>query len=172
MPASEANILTARDLGPRTPATGLSAAVTTDNAIVTQTMLDVLRSGGKPRCIIGNSMVLKNGRPVYSAGSPGNFHCTLPQVLSYLLEFGLDPQSAVDAPRMLPMNEQRGISIEDRLDDGVVEGLHALGIRIGVVPGYDYHMGSFPVIARNEADGTYTAMADPRRTAVADGIRT
>ena len=32
--------------GPKTPVTGLSAAVTTDSAIVTETMLKVLKSGG------------------------------------------------------------------------------------------------------------------------------
>ena len=34
------------DPGPKAPATGLKAAVTTDSAIVTETMLDVLRAGG------------------------------------------------------------------------------------------------------------------------------
>jgi len=51
-----------------------------------------------------------------------------------------------------------------------VEDLHKLGVRVGVVGGYDYHMGSFSVIARDEATGTLTAIADPRRCAVADGI--
>ncbi len=64
-----------------------------------------LVKGAKGRCIIGNTMVLKNGRPVLSAGSPGNVHCTVPQVLTYALDFKMDPYAAVDAPRMLPMNE-------------------------------------------------------------------
>src|SRR5882762_7066165 len=33
--------------GPKIPVSGLKAAVTTDSAIVTETMLNVLRSGGK-----------------------------------------------------------------------------------------------------------------------------
>ncbi|HZG44934.1 MAG TPA: gamma-glutamyltransferase [Allosphingosinicella sp.] len=129
-----------------------------------------LVKGAKARCIIGNTLVLKDGRPVVSAGSPGNIHCTLPQVLTYLLDYKLDPYAAVDAPRMLPMNEQRGVVIEDRLKPGVVQELHKLGVKVGVVAGYDVHMGSFSVIARDEASGTYTAIADPRRMAVADGI--
>src|SRR3546814_6459294 len=44
----------------------------------------VLIKGAKARCIIGNTLVLKDGKPVFSAGSPGNIHCTLPQVLTYL----------------------------------------------------------------------------------------
>lgn len=130
-----------------------------------------LVKGAKSRCIIGNTIVLKNGRPVFSAGSPGNVHCTVPQVLTYALDFKFDPYAAVDAPRMLPMNEARGITVEDRLGAGVVEDLYKLGVRVSVSAGYDYHMGSFSVIARDEASGKYTAVADPRRCAVADGIR-
>lgn len=137
-----------------------------------QSQMDAtLVKGAKGRCIIGNTLVLKDGKPVFSAGSPGNIFCTLPQVLTYLLDFKLDPQAAVDAPRMLPMSEGRTVVIEDRLDPGVVEDLHKLGVRVGVVAGYDYHMGSFAVIARDEADDSLTAIADPRRCGVADGIK-
>ena len=130
-----------------------------------------LIKGAKARCIIGNTLVLKDGKPVFSAGSPGNIHCTLPQVLAYLLDFKLDPYAAVDAPRMLPMTDSQMIAIEDRLAPGVVEDLYKLGVRVGAVSGYDYHMGSFSVIARDETTGTLTAIADPSRCAVADGIR-
>ncbi len=130
-----------------------------------------LVKGAKGRCIIGNTLVFKNGRPVLSAGSPGNVHCTVPQVLTYALDFKMDPYAAVDAPRMLPMNEARGIVVEDRLGTGVVEDLYKLGVRVAVTPGYDYHMGSFSVIAREQDTDKYTAVADPRRCAVADGIR-
>ncbi|WP_165357536.1 gamma-glutamyltransferase [Sphingosinicella sp. CPCC 101087] len=132
----------------------------------------VLVKGAKQRSVIGNTLVLKDGRPVFSAGSPGNIHCTLPQVLAYLLDFKLDPYSAVAAPRMLPMSETRTVIIEDRLRDGVVAELHKLGLRVGVLNAFDWHMGSFAVIARDQADDTLTAVADPRRCGVADGIRT
>ena len=69
------------------------------------------------------------------------------------------------------MTEARSIVVEDRLSPGVVEGLHRLGVRVGVSSGYDYHMGSFSVIAREGSGGTYTAVADPRRCAVAGGLR-
>lgn len=130
----------------------------------------MLIKGAKQRSVIGNTLVLKDGRPVFSAGSPGNIHCTLPQVLTYLLDFKLDPYAAVAAPRMLPMSESRTVIIEDRLYDGVVEDLHKLGLRVGVLSAFDWHMGSFAVIARDPADDMLTAVADPRRCGVADGI--
>src|SRR5581483_9151740 len=130
-----------------------------------------LVKGAKARCVIGNTIVLKGGKPVLSAGTPGNVHCTVPQVLAYALDFKLDPYATVDAPRMLPMTEARAIAIEDRLAAGVVEDLHRLGVRVGVTPKYDCHMGSFSIITRDERSGSYTAVADPRRCAVADGLR-
>ena len=125
--------------------------------------------GAKLRCIIGNTMVLKDGKPVFSCGTPGLPHFTVPQVLTNRLDFRLDPYACVDAPRMAPMTENRGVIIEDRLKPGVVEDLHRLGIRVAVLGPYDMHMGSYSVIARDETDGTLTAVADPRRCAVADG---
>jgi gamma-glutamyltranspeptidase/glutathione hydrolase len=133
-------------------------------------MDSTLVKGAKLRCIIGNTLVLKDGKPVFSAGSPGNIHCTLPQVLTNLLDFKLDPYAAVDGPRMLPMSESRLIAMEDRFKPGVVEDLHKLGVRVGAFAAYDYHMGSFSVIARDETTGELTAVADPRRCAVAAGI--
>jgi gamma-glutamyltranspeptidase / glutathione hydrolase len=130
-----------------------------------------LVKGAKGRCVLGNTIALRNGKPFCSAGTPGNAHCTIPQVLTLALDFGFDPYAAVDAPRMLPMDEDRRVTIEDRLRSGVVDHLHRLGVRVSVLPGYDHHMGSFSVITRDERTGLYTAVADPRRCAVADGIR-
>lgn len=130
-----------------------------------------LVKGAKLRCIIGNTLVLKGGKPVFSAGTPGTPQLTVPQVLTYALDFKLDAYAAVDAPRQFAMSESRGLVIEDRLQAGVVEELHKLGVRVGVVPAYDYHLGSFSVIARDEKTGTLTAVADPRRCAVADGVQ-
>ncbi len=130
-----------------------------------------LVKGARPRNCVGNTFVLRDGRPILSLGTPGNVYCTVPQVLAYALDLGLDPVAAVDAPRMLPMTEAREVTVEDRLTPEAIAGLHRLGVRVSVVAGYDYHMGSFAMIARDGRDGTYTAVADPRRCAVADGLR-
>jgi gamma-glutamyltranspeptidase/glutathione hydrolase len=71
--------------------------------------------GARSRCVIGNTIVLKGGKPAYSLGTPGNCFCSVPQVLAYLLDFRLVPYDAVDAPRMLPLAEDGSVTIEDRL---------------------------------------------------------
>jgi gamma-glutamyltranspeptidase/glutathione hydrolase len=138
-------------------------------ALATATDVTLVR-GARPRGCVGSTFVCRNGRPVLSLGTPGNVHCTVPQVLSYVLDMGLDPVAAVDAPRMLPMTEGREVTVEDRLSAETVAGLLRLGVRVSVVHGYDHHMGSFAAIARDESDGAYTAVADPRRCAVAAGL--
>lgn len=56
-----------------------------------------LAGGGRMRSILSNTMVLRNGKPWLSLGSPGNVHCTVPQVLSNILDFGMDPYAAAAA---------------------------------------------------------------------------
>ena len=126
--------------------------------------------GARLRQPIGNTFVLKDGKPVFSLGSPGNVHCTVPQVLAYLLEFGYAPYEAVAAPRLLPIGEDSSLLIEDRLSDEALDGLASMGVGVKVSEAWDFHMGSFAMCYR-DADGSIGTVADPRRCAVADGIR-
>ena len=129
-----------------------------------------IHKGSRLRVCIGNTFVLKDGKPIASLGSPGNVHCTVPQVLAYLLEFGYAPDDAVAAPRLLPMGEDSSLLIEDRLSTKTLDGLAALGVGVKVSEAWDFHMGSFAMCFRDE-DGSIGAVADPRRCAVADGLR-
>ncbi len=126
--------------------------------------------GARLRQCIGNTFVLRDGKPVISLGSPGNVHCTVPQVLAYLLEFDYAPYAAVAAPRILPIGEDSSLLLEDRLSDATLDGLASLGVPVKVSEAWDFHMGSFALCYR-DADGTIGTVADPRRCAVADGLR-
>jgi gamma-glutamyltranspeptidase / glutathione hydrolase len=130
-----------------------------------------LVKGIRPRCVIGNTMVFRDGKPIVSLGSPGNVHCTVPQVLTYLLDYGFDPYRAADAPRMLPLAEDASITVEDRVSGETIAALKSWGVTVRAVPQYDYHMGSFQMCFRDPATGRLGATADPRRCGVADGIR-
>ena len=126
--------------------------------------------GARPRCVIGNTMVLKDGKPVYALGTPGNCFCTVPQVLTYLLDFKLAPYDAIDAPRMLPLAEDGSVTVEDRLSPECLNGLARMGVRVRAVPQYNYQMGSFQMCFTDERSGGFGALADPRRCGVADGF--
>ena len=125
--------------------------------------------GGRMRSVIGNTIVLRDGKPWWSLGSPGNVHCTVPQVLSNVLDYGMDPYAAEDAPRMLPLEDDYKLAVESRLSEEVVEGVARLGVLIEPLPRYDYHMGSFQMSWRGE-DGKLNAAAGPRRAGIAAGL--
>lgn len=125
--------------------------------------------GGRLRLILSNTMVLRDGVPRLSLGSPGNVHCTVPQVLSNILDFGMSPYDADDAPRCLPYEDDHTISVESRLAAHVPADLARLGVLTNPLPEYDYHMGTYQM-AWSEDAGTFGACTGPRREGVADGI--
>ncbi|OZM72465.1 hypothetical protein CFN78_15940 [Amycolatopsis antarctica] len=125
--------------------------------------------GGRMRSILSNTMVLRDGRPWLSLGSPGNVHCTVPQVLSNILDFGMDPYAADDAPRCLPYQSDHTISAECRLSPELPGDLAALGVLTNPLPEYDYHMGSYQMAWRT-SDGNLSTCTGPRREGAADGI--
>jgi gamma-glutamyltranspeptidase/glutathione hydrolase len=126
-----------------------------------------LTGGGRMRCVIGNTLVMKDGQPVMSLGTPGNVHCTIPQVLTNLLDYGMEPYAAIDAPRLLPMGDDYSIEIESRVGADVAPGLAKLGVLLKPHPRYDFHMGSFQMCWRDEK-GLHST-ADPRRAGAAAG---
>jgi gamma-glutamyltranspeptidase/glutathione hydrolase len=150
------------------PMVGSHASFTGINSFMDAKLL----KGARPRCVIGNTMVFQNGKPVISLGSPGNVHCTVPQVLTYLLDFKLAPYAAADAIRMLPMGEDGSVTIEDRITGPAIKDLAKMGVRTRAVGQYDWHMGSFQMCFRDPKTGELGATADPRRCGVADGIKT
>ncbi|MBB4688721.1 gamma-glutamyltransferase [Amycolatopsis jiangsuensis] len=125
--------------------------------------------GGRMRSILSNTMVLREGKPWLSLGSPGNVHCTVPQVLSNILDFGMDPYAADDAPRCLPYEDDHTISVESRVAPEVPVGLAKLGVLTNPLPEYDYHMGTYQMAWRAE-DGSLSTCTGPRREGVAGGF--
>jgi gamma-glutamyltranspeptidase/glutathione hydrolase len=128
-----------------------------------------LTGGGRMRSTMANTIVLKDGKPVLSLGSPGNVHCTVPQVLSNVLDYGMDPYRAEDAPRLLPLTDDYKVSVESRIPPTVVAGLAAKGVLVTPLPRYDWHMGSYQMSWRGE-DGLLHGSAGPRRAGEAAAL--
>jgi gamma-glutamyltranspeptidase / glutathione hydrolase len=124
--------------------------------------------GGRMRSVMSNTMVFRDGKPWLQLGSPGNVHCTVPQVLTNILDHGMNPYDAEDAPRMLPFEEDYKISIESRISEGIVRDLAKLGVAVNPLPDYDYHMGTYQMCWQDE-HGLHTATG-PRRAGSASGF--
>jgi gamma-glutamyltranspeptidase/glutathione hydrolase len=126
--------------------------------------------GSRMRSVMSNTMILKDGKPVHSLGSPGNVHCTVPQMISNVLDYSYNPYEAAVLPRMLPMRDDYTVQIESRIPQRVMRDLARLGVKLGPLPPYDFHMGSYQQAWRDPATGRLNASTDPRRAGRAGGI--
>ena len=124
--------------------------------------------GSRMRNILGNTFVMKDGAPWLALGTPGNVYATVAQMLVNILDFGMTPQAASDAPRMLPIADDYTLSIESRLEARTVLDLTALGVSLAPMPGWDWNQGSFQMCWREGSD--LVAGADFRRTGQAAAI--
>lgn len=128
-----------------------------------------LAGGGRIRSVIGNTLVLRDGRPWLALGTPGIPHVTVPQVLTSILENGLDPYAADDAPRMMPLADDYSVVVESRLPEHVVADVARMGILVRPMAPYQYQMGSFHMSWLDE-DNLLNSSAGPRRAGLAGAI--
>ena len=124
----------------------------------------------RPYHTLTPAMILQNGKPLIALGSPGadGQPQTLMQVTANLIDFGADPQEAVEAPR-LRSNPDNSLHIEDRFPMETLEGLESKGHMLKILPGFDKILGGAQVIHINRGSGILSAGADPRRQAYAIG---
>ncbi|WP_223881292.1 gamma-glutamyltransferase [Nesterenkonia ebinurensis] len=126
-----------------------------------------LAGSGGMRAVLSNTMIRRNGEVKISLGSPGNVHCTVPQVLANLLLYGKNPDQASELPRMLPLTDNYILSVESRVSQKYISELAQLGVLANPLPTYDYHMGSYQAAWRE--NGVLHASTDPRREGSAGG---
>jgi gamma-glutamyltranspeptidase/glutathione hydrolase len=87
------------------------------------------------------------------------------QVLSSLVDDGLDPQSALDLPRFCIDVEQAGgrVALEEGMPANVIDELESMGHPVYSVRGYERALfGRGQVILRDAATGVLCAGSDPR----------
>ncbi len=87
------------------------------------------------------------------------------QVLSGLLDHGLDPQAALDLPRFCIDVEESGgrVAIEEGIPASVVSELEAMGHPVHTLSGFDRSLfGRGQVILRDPQTGVLTGGSDPR----------
>jgi gamma-glutamyltranspeptidase/glutathione hydrolase len=121
-------------------------------------------------------MLLRDGRAEVAFGAMGGDGQpqTMVQLVTGLVDDGLDPQAAVDRPRWVAQTEAVGqplgpVSIEsDGLDATALAALEARGHAVELVEPRTPLMGWAQVI-RRRADGSYEAGADPRADSLAAG---
>ena len=93
------------------------------------------------------------------------------QVISNMVDFGMDAQRALDAPRFQVTGD--GVWLEGDVDDEVIQGLHQRGHRVRVMHGPQRGgaggMGGGQVVSRNPATGVLSGGSEPRKDGAAVG---
>jgi len=148
------------------------------NLVVDPALPNGLKPGRRPLHTLNAYMVLEEGRPVLAGATPGgrgqvqtNF-----QVLANVLDFGLDLQSALDAPRWLSGTPRTpspddALLIENDFPPAVAPELRRLGHRVVVVDASEERastdlFGGCTVVGRDPDSGVLQAAADRRRRVV------
>ncbi len=91
------------------------------------------------------------------------------QLLCNLIDFGLNPQEAVDAPRIRRM-QGRTVYCEDGIDPAAVEKLERLGHAIDRSPTPVNKVGGAQLVYRNPLDGVLWGASDRRKDGCAIGF--
>jgi gamma-glutamyltranspeptidase/glutathione hydrolase len=135
---------------------------------------NVLAGGKRPRTTLTPSVVLKDGRPFLAIGTPGgdSQDQQILLVLLNLIDFGMDVQAAIEAPRVNSLHPQSSFD-DHRAQPGVLEAeaslsastldtLRARGHVVRVRPPFGISTG---VVAAgiDPATGKVRGGADPRR---------
>ena len=181
----EGNLFSATPSGAWLPAvvagdTGVLMGQRLQSALTDQNHPNVVAPGKRPRITLTPTLVLKNNEPFMVLSTPGgdNQDQALLQVLLNVVEFGMNPQEAVEAPRF---DTQHYISSFD--DHEFLPGSLNLELRIGlktiqelsqkghkVKTQSDWGTLSAPtVIIYDPKTGVSSAGADPRRSRYAVG---
>jgi gamma-glutamyltranspeptidase/glutathione hydrolase len=138
---------------------------------------NALAPGARTLHTLMPGMLLRNGRAEVALGAMGGDGQpqTMVQLVTGLLDDGLDPQDAVSRPRWVaqtdaPFTPLRSLAIEsDAVDDATVERLRSRGHQVELVERRTPLMGWAQII-RRLPDGSYEGGADPRADSVVAGI--
>jgi gamma-glutamyltranspeptidase/glutathione hydrolase len=133
-----------------------------------------LAPGKRPMHTLMPGLAVQAGRPWLAFGTRGadGQPQTALQILTGLLDFGLDLQSAMEAPRWVhgapgERYPATALVLEDRFGQSVAEELSARGHEVMLADPVDPVMGTAQLIQVDHQRGCYIAATDPRGDGVA-----
>ena len=129
-----------------------------------------LEGGKRVDFCLAPTQTFKDGRFHVSLGTPGSWGIlqTTPQFVMNFLDFGMNVQEAIEAPR-LRVFEERRVVMEERFPYHVRAALAAKGHDIEVTAPFSMTVGGAQGIMVDRESGTFQGGADPRRDGVAIG---
>ncbi|HSB60398.1 MAG TPA: gamma-glutamyltransferase, partial [Vicinamibacteria bacterium] len=125
---------------------------------------NVVRGGRKWGAMMSPTQVFADGVFRLSVGTPGSYGIlqTTVQMVLNVLEFGLDVQEAIEAPRLRAYRD-RLVDVEARVPAETRAALAGRGHQIHPLDDWSWVVGGGQGIARDPESGALMAGADPRR---------
>ncbi|MGH9931103.1 MAG: gamma-glutamyltransferase family protein [Pyrinomonadaceae bacterium] len=175
----DGNLFSATPSGAWLPAvvagdTGVLMGQRLQSALTDPESPNVVAPGKRPRITLTPTLVLKGGEPFMVLSTPGgdNQDQALLQVLLNIIEFGMNPQEAVEAARFDTQHYVSSfddheflpgsLNLESRIDEKTIGELKARGHKVKVQSAWGT-LSSPTVIIYNPQTGVSSAGADPRR---------
>ena len=134
----------------------------------------------RPRTTPCTFIIIRNGQPFMTLGTPGGDSQPQSnlQVLTNVIDFGLNIQEAVEAPRFCGYSFPRSpwphesypnqLGVEDRVPAATLDQLRDLGHRVEPAGPWGISNGFAPIMV-DPASGVYNGGADPRKESVIAG---
>lgn len=129
-----------------------------------------IEAGKKPLSSMSPTLLMKDGKPYASLGTPGGKRIitTVALLISNLVDYDMNIQEAIDAARI--NNYEKGkLKIEGRIPSDVQLALKAKGHELKVRKDFDLYFGGAQGIVIDQKTGELHGGADPRRDGVARG---
>ena len=166
---------------PVVPGTGLAVSSRGDQSRAVRGHPSCLAPGKRPRLTPNPCFALSPGRWIMPFGTPGGdtqIQANLQTLLNHLV-FGMDPQDAVEAPRLVthshpdsfaPHAAHPGlVTLEGRIDEATGGRLAARGHRIERLDDWSHWTGGVCAVRKDLETGAIEGAADPRRMSRALG---
>jgi gamma-glutamyltranspeptidase/glutathione hydrolase len=166
---------------PIIPGTGLAVSSRGSQSRVDTDHPAGLAPGKRPRLTPNPAIVFRDGRIFMPFGTPGgDVQCqAMLQVFLNLTTFGMDPQQAVEAPRVATWSFPASnapypylpgrVNVEAGIDPAVADELARLGHEVAWWPQMTWKAGAVCAIVVDPVTGVMSAGADPRRESYAMG---
>ena len=152
--------------------TGIPLSLRLTSFVLTPGHANQLAPGKRPRVTLSPTLVTKDGQLYLTMATPGgdNQDQAMLQVLLNMIEFGMTPQQAVEAPRFQTEHFYSSfgfhefvpgrLNVEGRIAQSVADRLTELGHHVQRTG--DWSNGSAPVVIQTR-EGVLEGGADPRR---------
>ena len=175
----DGNLFSATPSGAWLPAvvagdTGVLMGQRLQSALTDVNSPNVVAPGKRPRITLTPTLVLKDGRPFMVLSTPGgdNQDQALLQVFLNIVEFAMNPQEAVEAPRFDTQHYVSSfddheflpgsLNVESRIAENVIAELKTRGHKIKVQTAWGT-LSAPTVIMFDPQNGVSSGGADPRR---------